>query len=167
MAAIGAAEEYANLSQILWKARQLSNNNCFRLVLIMKNQLHRMCLLLVALDLSNGHGTEGQPTSDRTATKVSICSIPNSKNLTTVSFGQEKKQSFNNYARQVDCQGGGVCMSLKSLYHLVSSCLSSLSSSPQSWLSLRMSEFCHLKTSRWIPPPPPSRSSWSRASLPP
>lgn len=35
-AAIGAVEEYANLFQILWKARQLRNNNYFQLVLIMK-----------------------------------------------------------------------------------------------------------------------------------
>lgn len=162
-AAIGAVEEYTNLSWILWKGRQLCNNNYFQLVLIMKNQLHRMCLLLVALEHSNGHCTKGDPTSDRMAIKVSICSIPNSKNLTTVSFSQEKNQSFNNYARQVDYQGGGV--SLKSLCHLVSSCLSSLSLSPQSLLSLRMSEFCHLKISRWTPPPPPSHSSWSQASL--
>lgn len=66
-----------------------------------------MCLLLVALEYSNSRCTKGEPTSDRIAIKVSICSIPNSKNLTTVSFGQEKKQSFNNYARQVDYRGGG------------------------------------------------------------
>lgn len=35
-AAIGAVDEYANLSQMLWKARQLCNNNYFQLVLIMK-----------------------------------------------------------------------------------------------------------------------------------
>lgn len=70
-----------------------------------ENQLHRMCPFLVALECSNGCCAKDEPTSDRTAIKVSICSIPNSKTLTTVSLGQEKKQSFNNYARQVDYQG--------------------------------------------------------------
>lgn len=81
----GAAEEYANLSWILWKARQLCHNNFFLCVLIMK-----IGCIGCALESANGCCTKGEPTSDKIAIKVSICSIPNSKNLTTVSFGQEK-----------------------------------------------------------------------------
>lgn len=84
MAVIGAVEEYANLSQILWKARQFCHNY-FPCVVIIK-----INCIGCALESGNGCCTKGEPTSDRIAIKVSICSIPNSKNLTTVSFGQEK-----------------------------------------------------------------------------
>lgn len=85
MAIVGAVEEYANLSWILWKARHLCHNNYFSCILIMK-----ISCMGRALESANGCCTKGEPTSDRIAIKVSICSIPNSKNLTTVSFSQEK-----------------------------------------------------------------------------
>lgn len=152
MAIIGAVEEYANLSRILWKARQLCHNRYFPCVLTMK-----ISCIGCALESTNGCCTKGEPTSDRIAIKVSICSIPNSKNLTTVIIQSGKQHSHVITRPDKSTIRGRV--SLKSLCHLVSSCLSSLSLSRRSWLSLHMSEFCHLKTSQWTPPPPPSHSS--------
>lgn len=153
MAVIGAVEEYANLSRILWKARQLCHDNYFPCVLTMK-----ISCIGCALESTNGCCTKGEPTSDRIAVKDSICSIPNSKKISLLSsFSQEKKHSHLITRPDKSTIRGYV--SLKSLCHLVSSCLSSLSLSQQSLLSLHMSEFCRLKTSRWTPPPPPSHSS--------
>lgn len=92
MAVIGAVEEYANLSRILWKARQLCHDNYFPCVLTMK-----ISCIGCALESTNGCCTKVSLHQTELPSRIQSVPYQTAKKSHYCHHSVRKKtQSFNN-----------------------------------------------------------------------